>query len=954
MTDVVISGSFIVEPLRKTLSFWLNELSLPAVVRFAPYNQVYQTLLQQNHFSEVLFLLVREMDFKDHREYFIQCLKESTYLKVYVLVCPNNDSSNEDCQLSQSEAHCLYVADWIEPYFVKTVFNAYTEKMADMPFHEDMYVLLGTLIARLLYTMHVPRIKLIGVDGDQTLWKGVLAEENVQMHVPFQKWLKSLTESGIALALFSKNEESDVKNIFETHPEIVLKQAHFVAWYVNWDNKGINLRKLIHEMNIGADSVLYLDDHPVECAIVESAVPEAAVTLFDPHAYLHIWEIPLCLKPTYEDLSRTEMYQQQRQRECFKVESGSLVNFIQSLHLQVKVQKAQAVDFPRVLQLMERTNQFNTNPGLKGLDCIVGKDLTIYVVNAQDRFGDYGTVGVLCVFEHDTEWIVEGWWLSCRALGKGVEYQIAEWIGNNAMNKMVLFRFRPSSRNQPALKFLESLPLVEKWVDGFQVNAESLANVRFTGKENFSQPLVEEMQFNEKRSYVRMVQPLYSVEAIQERILRGQTVSSSEQSLGAVVSKQICSILNLSQIDPETHLFAYGLDSFDAAVLSFRLQEIFHRSIDIADVLNYPSVLQLSRRIESMPMIPHPCHEIPLSKEQMGIWYGWKAAIDKNLYAIHLRFQWKGNLDQQQFERAIQLLQKRHDLFYLPLQNVALTQTERFNYVIFENKCIHFMFHHLICDAQSITLFMQELSGLYNQPALKMAEASSYQEYSMGQNRELSEASWEFWKSELSWRTVPLGPQRHAQEKVFRIRKDTRDRIAKCAMQYCTTPFVVLMTLYSQALAKIQQECQFYIAIPLSTRKDEHLFGPLVNVFPFAVDLTQKEEQAVILKRHQKKLTHLFNHRHTPFYMIQEKCAHAVNPAFAFNWIRTAEQTPSLSEVELVRIDEAIKWTEYDLACTVEETSTEYELRILYARHYVEPWKVEALIESFKESIQCL
>lgn len=959
---VVIAGSFIIEPLRSTLSFWLRETSLPFHVRFAPYNHIYQTLLQRTDSSEVLILIMREEELAKHREQFLKSLKEAQGSAVYVLVCPSDPLFNEDSEMKKmieevSGAHYLYVPQWFEPYFVKSVFNPYMEKMADMPFEEEVYVLLGTLVARILYALHVPRIKLIAVDCDQTLWKGVLAEESISMHVSFQQWLQNLSGSGTPIALFSKNEEKDVRKVFDAQSEMPLKSDHILAWCVNWDNKGKNLRALTDELNIGADAVLFLDDNPLECAIVEAAVPHAAVILFDPHAYLHIWEIPLCSKRTEEDGKRSKMYLQHRQREQFKAEAGGFEAFIQSLHLQVEIKKAEESDFKRVIQLMQRTNQFNTNPGRKSSEC------STYIVKAQDRFGDYGIVGVLLVQERNNQWIVDGWYLSCRALGKGIEHQTASWIGKNAPCQQIAVLFCKSTRNQPALNFLHSLPCIERKEECFLFEAEALAQVHFDGKqESFSVPLVEGLDASaslpiQRSVFARLTMSLNSVEAIQK------SISKFEHPLHEAVLSHLSSLIRRDQIGLDDHLFALGLDSFDAAVLSYRLHKAFNKPVDISDIFNHPTISELCDHIEKMPACKDvdcttPMREIPLTGEQTGIWYGWAASSEKSLYMIHVPFQIKGKHDLKKLDQAVCRLKQRYDLLHVPLQLPFKGPEELFTYSIVEiDECtawVDFSFHHLICDEKALSLFMQELSHFYNYPDAQLPQAGSYAKYSCNQVRTIPESTWEFWKQELSWSTIPLGPQRAAKEQIFKIRSKLQERIKSMAVRNYTTPFVVLMTLFAQSIKSVFREERFYIATPFSTRPNEHTFGLFVNVFPFAVNLSRSAELEELLVQHQRKLAHLSNHRHTSFYQIQEKLGHALTPAYAFNWIRTEEQTPRLSGLEVMRIDERAKYAEYDLTCTIEEGEDAYTVQIVHAYHNIEQPKADAVAALFLKEIQCL
>ncbi|MDB6066126.1 MAG: hypothetical protein JWR26_2334 [Pedosphaera sp.] len=226
-----------------------------------------------------------------------------------------------------------------------------------------------------------------------------------------------------------------------------------------------NLRSLAEELNLGLDSFIFLDDHPMECAEVEANCPRVLAlqmpeNLAEWDRFLqHVWAFDH-LKVTTEDRRRTAMYQQDRLRRQFQSEVGSLADFLARLNLEVIIEPARPEHLSRVAELTQRTNQFNcaaqhcTEEEILKLYGEQGR--TMLVLTVSDRFGDYGLVGVM-IYGVDAEALaVETFLLSCRVLGKGVEHQMLARLGQIAERHgaaRVDVLFRPTGRNQPALDF---------------------------------------------------------------------------------------------------------------------------------------------------------------------------------------------------------------------------------------------------------------------------------------------------------------------------------------------------------------------------------------------------------------------------------------------------------------------------------------------------------------------
>ena len=274
-------------------------------------------------------------------------------------------------------------------------------------------------------------------------------------------------DSGVLLCLCSKNNEADVAEVF-ARPDMVLRDEHIVASRINWKPKSRNLRSLAQELNLGLDSFLFLDDSAVECAEVEAGCPEVMVAQLpadeasiEPFLQHH-WAFDRTAV-TEEDRRRTQMYRQEAERARSLQKAPSLQEFLEKLELVVTIAELEDSDLERAAQLTNRTNQFNLTtvrrtPG--EITSFLAGGGEARIVRVRDRFGDYGVVGLL-LFEAQKAVRVDTFLLSCRVLGRGVEYEVTRALGRLAAARgrsHLEFPFRRTKKNSPALEFLEALP----------------------------------------------------------------------------------------------------------------------------------------------------------------------------------------------------------------------------------------------------------------------------------------------------------------------------------------------------------------------------------------------------------------------------------------------------------------------------------------------------------------
>jgi FkbH-like protein len=319
--------------------------------------------------------------------------------------------------------------------------------------------------------------KCLVLDLDNTLWGGVVGEDGPQgilvgqeapgnAYLAFQDAILRLWQRGIILAINSKNNEADALEALEHHPDMLLRPCHFAAMRINWLDKVENLRSIAEQLNIGLDSMVFMDDNPAECALVRARLPDVLTVQLpnDPaqfrHVLLELTDFDT-LYLTEEDRRRGRLYAQRRERaqwEAQRTDSpGGLEDHLARLGLIVDVSLPDEFALPRVVQLIGKTNQFNLTTRRHSEATVrsfaASADHDVYVARVHDRFGDHGLVGVAIVARRGDIWEVDTLLLSCRVLGCGVETAfVAALVGAARERGAHTLRglYAPTAKNAPA------------------------------------------------------------------------------------------------------------------------------------------------------------------------------------------------------------------------------------------------------------------------------------------------------------------------------------------------------------------------------------------------------------------------------------------------------------------------------------------------------------------------
>ena len=341
--------------------------------------------------------------------------------------------------------------------------------------------------------------KCLIIDLDNTIWGGIIGDdgfENIEVgslgigkaFSEFQKWLKELKQRGIILAVCSKNNEDVAKEAFIRNTEMVLALEDISIFVANWDNKADNIKYIQSVLNIGFNSMVFLDDNPVERQIVKENIPEITVPELpeDPAYYLqYLYGLNLFDNTgiTKEDANRTVLYQKEAEISNLKKSYVNESDFLQSLNMVSVVEPFNKSNLARVVQLSQRSNQFNLRTirytDNDVLDRILDSNYLTYSFTLTDKFGDNGLICVVVLNKlSESQLFIENWFMSCRVLKRGMEHfvlnTIIEDLRNNGVEELT-GEYIETAKNELVVNHYSNLGFAGK--DGYwNINVRNYIN----------------------------------------------------------------------------------------------------------------------------------------------------------------------------------------------------------------------------------------------------------------------------------------------------------------------------------------------------------------------------------------------------------------------------------------------------------------------------------------------
>jgi len=351
---------------------------------------------------------------------------------------------------------------------------------ASMSFSLEALPLLSRNIIDLISVSQGNARKCLILDLDNTVWGGIIGDDGVEKievgdfgigkaFTRLQKWAKELKLRGILLAVCSKNSEEIAKEPFLVHPDMELKLEDFSIFVANWDDKVANIRHIQTMLNIGFDSMVFVDDNPFEREQVRSSLPDVNVPELpeDPAEYMEF----LCELNLFEagilsemDSERTGMIQQELERKKIQEKFENQDDFLRNLEMKCRVSSFNTFNIPRVAQLSERSNQFNLRTVRYSeqdvSDIANNTSYTGLALNLEDRLGDHGLISVIVLRQELTDLFIENWFMSCRVLKRGVEQLALEEIVRVARQRdcmRIVGEYIPTKKNALVSEHYKSL-----------------------------------------------------------------------------------------------------------------------------------------------------------------------------------------------------------------------------------------------------------------------------------------------------------------------------------------------------------------------------------------------------------------------------------------------------------------------------------------------------------------
>lgn len=325
-----------------------------------------------------------------------------------------------------------------------------------------------------LSSISLKRKKCLILDLDNTLWGGVLGEDGIdgikiggdypgKAFLYWQEALLELSKKGIILAICTKNNENDVKELWNKNPFMVLKKEHFSSLRINWNDKASNIREIAVELNIGLDSMVFVDDNPTERELIKQELPMVCVPDFPAQPYdlmtfyrYLVDEYFRVYALTDEDLNKTEQYKANANRVQAQKTFTDMESFLKSLEIKLKIEEANEHTISRISQMTQKTNQFNLTSHRyteSDISTMLNSGAKMWTLSVSDKFGDNGITGLIIIKDN----IIDTFLMSCRVLGKDIEYAFLKYVLSQCGLNEIEAKYIPTEKNVQVKDFYEKL-----------------------------------------------------------------------------------------------------------------------------------------------------------------------------------------------------------------------------------------------------------------------------------------------------------------------------------------------------------------------------------------------------------------------------------------------------------------------------------------------------------------
>jgi FkbH-like protein len=624
------AASYTAEPIEPAIQFWSAPLASRFECHFAPFGQLIQTLLDPSsafatnrHGLNVLLFRIEDLGEPARRDENLHALFAAVEARAAQLPAPLLIVPDQEIDSAFNDLPSVYILSpsqvdhW---YPTKQKLNEQGDQLGAIPYTEDYFVALGASIVRAAHAINKAPHKVLALDCDNTLWKGICGEDGpdgvslTPGNLALQQFALRQRQAGMLLAISSKNNEADVVETFDRHPEFPLRLSDITAKRINWLPKPLALASMATELSLSLDSFIFLDDSHREISEVDEELPEVlalclpADTDAFAHYLNHIWAFDQ-LKLTQADASRAASYQGVQEFGKALHDAGSLEHFYSTLELEVDIRPVSGDEIPRAAQLTQRTNQFNFTTIRRSegdIRNLLDSGVEVHGIHVRDRFGDYGFTGLLIGQNSNGHFVVDTFLLSCRILGRGVEHLIMNWLGKHASElqcQAIDIAFEPTQRNAPANEFWRTLPSAP--------TPAELAMLSFAPNHStpVEQPAPKHTPAEHCVDYDQIATSLNSVAAIRKQMRKHAPVqleTPTETRLAAIWQD----LLECEHVSGSSNFFDLGGHSLKVVLLLMRVTEEFGVSLGIEDVYaSEVSLERMARRIDELTAFGGVGHE---------------------------------------------------------------------------------------------------------------------------------------------------------------------------------------------------------------------------------------------------------------------------------------------------------------------------------------------------------
>lgn len=404
----------------------------------------------------------------------------------------------------------LDILSEIEKYGFTNLYDNSIWSFAKSRFNKKGNIITADKVKILIDAMLNNHKKCIIVDLDNTLWGGIIGEDGMtgiqlaqhnqgKHYTEFQKKLLKIKEKGILLGICSKNNEQDAKEVFDNHPEMILKWDDFVIRKINWNDKSKNIKEIALELNIGIDSLVFIDDNPYERQLVgsqtDAIVPDFPDKIENLSDFISDVDVKYFskFKITEEDKEKTQQYISNQKRTEVEKKSNSMEEFLTSLKMELVIRKVNKELIPRVAQMTQKTNQFNFTTRRYNEnqieEMINDKRYNVVCGDVKDMYGDYGTVILIITEEINNRIEINTFLMSCRVIGRLVENEFLLGMKKYLKSTSKIYGlYFPTKKNVLVVKKFDELgfPVVfeneerkEYLIDLSKINSLNLIKVAY-------------------------------------------------------------------------------------------------------------------------------------------------------------------------------------------------------------------------------------------------------------------------------------------------------------------------------------------------------------------------------------------------------------------------------------------------------------------------------------------